>query len=149
MKIVNLVLISTLFVSCFGGQDTPEGALRDYVTKISKSKVDRDFYLDRTAGKLKTAIENMDEEEFEDFNKLPNVKNAKVKVLSKTCDNDTCTLTYLVSYNIYENNKNAFETEVKKIAEMEKEGDEWKITDVSNLKTYIEAKDSINIPAQQ
>lgn len=145
MKVVEYLCLVTLLVGCFGGADTPEEALSVYIQTVTTNKADRDFYLQYTSGKLLQQIESMNDEDFKEFNNFENIKSAKVKVIYKSCELDRCSLTYTVSYEVHENNKVNFDTEVKKIAELVKIENSWKISEVSNRKTYIESKSAIDI----
>lgn len=145
MNKAKYLFLAILFVGCYGGADTPEAALKNYVQKVTTNKADRDFYLQYTSGKLLESIESMDDEEFKKFNKFEKIKNAKVNIIYKSCEQQTCSLTYTVKYEVHENQKVSFDTEVKKIAELVKVDDSWKIFEVNNTKTFIESKSAIDI----
>lgn len=140
------VLSCLLLVSCIGGNSTPEEALSDYIYTLTKKNVTKDFYLNRTTGKLKESILSMSDEEFNEFNKIPKIKGRKVKVISKVCDELECSLTYLLSYTSGE--EITYKNEIKKIALLQKVDGDWKIAEASNLKTYIESQSNIDISAK-
>lgn len=139
-----IVLASGALVSCSPGPSTPEGLLRMYVNDITTKSVGKDYYLKYTAGELKSSVEEMDEEEIKKSSYMENVKRAKVEVLNKNCQEAKCVLTYTVSYDTVEGDKATFSSETKKLAEFVKQEDEWKISSVTNLKTFIEAKEPIS-----
>lgn len=145
MKTLRYTFLLVLVVGCFGGVSSPEGALKNYVETVSSNKADKDFYIRSTAGKLLEKIESMSDEEFSMFNNFSNIRSAKVKVIHKSCEADNCTLTYIVNYKVFENNRATFDTEVKKIAEMVRQDDSWKITEVRNRKTFIESNAPIEV----
>lgn len=145
MKIVNNLLVGLLCIACFSGANTPEELLKDYVETVTSGNATRDFYAEKTAGDLLKDIEAMSEEDFQEYNNFSRIKYAKVKVLSKSCSDDNCTLTYVVKYNVFVENKPSYETEVKKIAELVRIDNNWKISAVKNRKTFIDAKSAIDI----
>lgn len=132
-----------LLWGCSPSPSTPEGLLKMYVRDVTTKKLGKDYYLKHTAGDLKESVENMEEEELAERSHLKNVKNAKVDVLNKNCQGNKCALTYTVDYEAYKGNNQTFSAETKKLAELIKVEDEWKISNVTNLKTYYEAKEPI------
>jgi hypothetical protein len=138
------IMTLLFYVSCVRENLSPESALRSFVESRMESVVTREFILERVTGKMKQSLENISEEEFEKFADLRNVKKDSFKVLSKSCQDKTCYLTYSVSYRTLENEKATFTSEVKKIAEIVNEQGQWLIADVSNIKTYHEALEPIS-----
>jgi hypothetical protein len=106
--------------------------------------VTREFVLERVTGTMKQSLENISDEEFTKFADLRHVKKDSFKVLSKSCQEKKCFLTYSLAYQTSHNDKTTFTTEVKKIAEVVSENGKWLISDVSNIKTYHEALEPIN-----
>jgi hypothetical protein len=83
----------------------------------------------------------------EEFNQAFNMKNrkmGKMTIDSQKCTETTCSLTYVLSYKeINSEGLESSEVNVKKIAQFEKtdgSGQEWKIADLSDIKTHIEFK---------
>jgi hypothetical protein len=134
------------FTSCMQDNLSPEAALKSFVEARMESVVTREFVLDRVAGKMKQSLENISDEEFAKFSDLRNIKKESFKVISKSCQEKVCFLTYSVSYRTQESEKNKtiFISEVKKIAELVNENGKWMISDVSNIKTYHESLEPIN-----
>lgn len=144
MKNITLIaLVAAFFYGCSPGPSTPEGLLRMYVNDVTTKQVDKDYYLKYTAGELRESVEELDEEELSARSYLENVKKAQVEVLNKNCQEAKCVLTYVVSYDTYEKGKATFSAETKKLAEFLKVDDEWKISNVTNLKSFFEAKEPI------
>jgi hypothetical protein len=139
--ILSMLLILT---SCLQDDLSPEAALKTFVESRIGHVVTRDFVLERVTGKMKQSLENISDEEFTKFADLRNVEKSSFKILSKSCQEKTCFLTYSVSYRTMKEEKSAFNSEVKKIAEVINENGKWLIADVSNIKTYHEALESIN-----
>lgn len=139
-----LYLFLFLAVSCLEDNLSPESALKTFVEARMGNVVTRDYILERVTGKMKQSLENISEEEFNKFADLRNVKKDSFKVLSKSCQEKKCYITYSVSYQTMEESKSAYVSEVKKIAEVINENGKWLIADVSNIKTYHEALQTID-----
>jgi hypothetical protein len=123
---------------------SPEAALKDFVDSRIGKVVDRDFVLERVTGKMLQSFENMAAEDFEKFADMKNIKMDSFKILSKSCQDKKCFMTYSVSYLSKADDKVQFSSEVKKIAEMVQVDNKWLISDVSNIKTYHESLEPIN-----
>lgn len=143
MKFLLFFLVLSSFVSCFNSNDTPEKALDNYIKTITKKNTPRSFYLNHTTGSLYKSISEMTDEEFESFKQLPKIAGINLKVITKICDPNKCTLTYVLSFSSGKDLE--FSNEIKKIAILELEDEEWKISQVDNLKTFIEGKKELLI----
>jgi hypothetical protein len=75
---------------------------------------------------------------------MRNIKTESFKILSKSCQEKKCFLTYSVGYLTKKDDKTITSSEVKKIAEMIQVENKWLIEDVSNIKTYHENLEPIN-----
>lgn len=143
MKVLSLLFL-ILLASCLKDDLSPEAALKDFVESRLGQVVDREFVLERTTGKMYQSFENMSDEDFEKFADMRNIKADSFKVLSKSCQEKTCFITYSISYLTKEGDKTQFTSEVKKIAEVVQVEKKWLIADVSNIKTYHESLEPIN-----
>lgn len=139
-KILLITLFITSLLSCMDDDQSPEGALKNFIEARIGKIVTKDYVLERVAGKMKQSFENMSDEDFAKFSDLRNIKRSSFKVLSKSCQENKCFLTYLIGYNT----KDEFTSEVKKIAELSQIEGKWYIEDISNLKTYHESLEPIN-----
>jgi hypothetical protein len=74
---------------------------------------------------------------------INNVQQNSFKVLSKSCQENKCFLTYSISFKTTVESSH-FQSEVKKIAEIQLVDGRWLIAEVSNVKTYHEAMEPIN-----
>ena len=145
MKLVFLSMFLVMFISCDKGAKTPEGLLKMYVNDLtSNASISKDYFEKYTTGKLWESVVDLDEESFKKFISMSKVKNAKVQVSNKNCVASQCTLSYIVKYDTVEESKKTFKSEVKKVAILVQEGEFWKISEVSNIKTFIEASVPIN-----
>lgn len=142
MKFILCALI--LLASCVKDDLSPEGTLKTFIEARMGSVVTKDFILERTTGKMRQSLENISEEEFNKFADMRNVQKDSFKILSKSCQEKKCFLTYSVAYRTKEDDKTKFTSEVKKIAEIVNENGKWLIADVSNIKTYHESLEPIN-----
>ena len=132
--------------SCLSNDNlSPESALKSYMEGRVGNVVTREFILERVTGKMKQSFENMEEEEFTKSADMRNVKKDSFKILSKSCQEKKCFITYSVGYSTEnDQEKTTFTSEVKKIAEVVSEDGKWLISDVSNIKTYHESLEPIN-----
>lgn len=135
-----------ILIGCNNGASTPEGVIKKFVADSVKGKVDRDYYEKYTTGSILEASKNLTDEQVKDT-ALSSIKSVKTKIITKNCGSDKCVITYLVTYFTNSSGKgknNSFSTEVKKIAEVEKNGEIWKIAKVKNIKTYHESLKPLN-----
>ncbi|WP_408098270.1 hypothetical protein ACJVC5_04980 [Peredibacter sp. HCB2-198] len=139
-----IIPVLLILVSCNQDNLSPESALKSYMDGRMGTIVTRDYILERVTGKMRATFETMSEEEFNKSADMRNIKKDSFKILSKSCQEKKCFLTYSVAYQTKTEEKTAFTTEVKKIAEVVSEGGKWLISDVSNIKTYHEALEPIN-----
>jgi hypothetical protein len=144
MKKLSLLILLT-FLGCQENNNlSPESALQSFVEERMGKVVERDFLLERVAGKLKENVQNMSEEDFKKFADLRQVKNTSFKILSKSCQEKKCFMTYSIAYHTNQEDQLKFQSEVKKIAELAEIQGKWLIVDVSNVKTYHEAMEPIS-----
>lgn len=144
MKIFMLSVLVFL-ASCLEDNRSPEAALKEFIEMRIGSVVTRASLLEKVSGKMKASLEGVTDEEFKQFADLRNVEKDSFKVLSKSCQQETCFLTYSISYKTKSpEDKPAFTSEVKKIAELSLVDGKWLIADVTNIKTYHESLEPIN-----
>lgn len=88
----------------------------------------------------------MNDKEFDHFTKNIKYKKKKFKVILKKCNDSRCFITYILTYAQPLPNNPDFEIEVKKIAELKNQEGLWRITNVNNVKSYIEGLKPLEIP---
>lgn len=142
MKFMLVVLF--LLTGCLEDNSSPEVALKNFVEARMGNVVTREYVLERVTGTMKQSLENITDEDFAKFADLRNVEKNSFKIISKSCQEKKCFLTYSVSYLTKNKETSAYSSEVKKIAEILLEDGKWLIADVSNIKTYHEALEPIN-----
>lgn len=148
MKRISLLALF-LLCACFEDNRTPESALKDFIDLRMGAVVSREEVLKRVTGAMKVSLESITDEEFNQFADLRNVERESFKVLSKSCQQNKCFLTYSLMYKTKQDDKAAYSSEVKKIAEIQQEDGKWLIADVTNIKTYHESVVPINAMEDQ
>ena len=134
--------LSLVFLVSCNKESSPEGALEDLVSsRFSGSS--RSKLLKLVTGKLKAQIEGMSEENIKKFLEKDGLVRKKMKITLKNCEANKCFITYILRYNDVRPQGSRFDVEVKKIAEVELIEKKWFVSDISNLKTYIDSKKEI------
>jgi len=142
---MKLFLLSLFFlVSCLEDNRSPEAALKDFVEIRIGNVVTRNSLIEKVTGKMRQSLENVSDEDFQQFADMRNVARDSFKILSKSCQEGTCFITYSISYKTKQDDKSVFSSEVKKIAELSLVSGKWLIADVTNIKTYHESLEPIN-----
>lgn len=142
---MKFLFLSLFFLaSCLEDNRSPESALKEFIEIRIGNVVTRSSLIDKVTGKMRQSLVNVTDEEFQQFADLRNVERDSFKILSKSCQEETCFLTYSISYKTKQNEKNVFSSEVKKIAELSLVSGKWLISDVTNIKTYHESLEPIN-----
>ena len=131
-------------MACTKGATTPEGLIRAFVDDVSTKKMDLDYFEKFTTGELLESIQTIGIENYENETRMKRVTDAKVEILSKNCEASKCIVTYIVKFKTKNQDEGKFQSEVKKIAEVQREGEFWKLSKVTNLKTFHESFKAIN-----
>jgi hypothetical protein len=142
--IFGTLIICGLIFGCTK-KSTPEKTLKDFISYRFKDSQSRDSLVEMTTNPLRERISALEGKELEDFLNVKDLKRKKLKVLVKNCEGSTCFLTYVLGYGQGKSNPKEFGIEVKKIAKIEQIDKVWKISEVSNVKTYIEAKSELGV----
>lgn len=132
-------------IGCVDNGNTPESALKDFVERRLESVATREDVMGQTTGKLRLSLESMEDEEFNKFADLRDYKKSSFRIISKSCQEKRCYVTYAIGYKQAPAGKTEWSSEVKKIAELQWEEGRWLIADVSNIKTYHEASQQIEV----
>ncbi len=142
MKFFLLLMLAS---ACFDRGETPETVLRDFTNARLSKVVGRDFVLAHTTGKMRVSVEAMDEKEFKVFADLRKYQKESFRIISKSCQETRCYVTYSLGYRQTDGKKTDWVSEVKKIAEILQVEGKWLISDVSNIKTYHETSEAIEV----
>lgn len=147
MKFLIISILVLTIASCTK-KSTPEKVLNDFINYRFESSQSKDDLLEMTTGQLYQKIDSLEGKELEEFLDSKDLKKKKLKVLLKNCEGEQCFLTYVLGYGQGAANPQDFGIEVKKIAKVERDGQVWKVSEVSNVKTYIEAKKELGISSE-
>jgi hypothetical protein len=143
MKFIVITFVTLISLFSCNKESTPESTLEALVeSRFSGS--DRDDLLELTTGKLKNQLENMSDDNVKLFLETDGLRRRTLKITLKNCDTDKCFITYILKYEDKRPQGTSFNVEVKKIAEVVLEDKKWLVSDISNLKTYIDSKKEIN-----
>lgn len=135
-----LFAIFILAVGCVkpGG---PESVLKEYVNKRFQNEVSKEDFKEYFEGEILEELENIDQKTVGDLNQINESKSKKLEIEFKRCDEDKCFLTYSISYSTAAS-ANQMSTDVhvkvKKIAELRKFENKWKISGITDIKTYYD-----------
>ncbi len=140
MRMWLVLPLLVILTSCVEDKKTPESALKSFIEEQIGKVVTKNFVMERVTGKMAAIIGSMSETDFQKFADLRNMERSSFKILSKSCQDKKCFLTYAIAYKT----DKTFSTEVKKIAEIISIEGKWLIADVSNIKTYHEAMEPIS-----
>lgn len=140
MKFTILLFLFICLFSCQKKNQTPEDALKSYILKrLDGSLIKRDEILSLSTGKYWSEVNALNDEEFTKYENLKNIKKNTLRLISTKCSDNDCFITYSLAYDTMENDKRAFSSEVKKVAELKLEEGMWKIADINTIKTFHES----------
>jgi hypothetical protein len=140
-KIILLFLLFSTFISSCVDKSDPETTLRTFINFRFDGEGKKDKAIDLTTGELRTMLEGLKGEESKNFWGLKNQAKRNIKINIKNCEKEICYLTYTLSYRQKsEQPKSDYNIETKKIAKLEKIENNWLISDVSEVKTFIDSK---------
>lgn len=141
-KIIVAATILLSIVSCTKKLG-PEETLREFIDYRFSDNQKTEKIMSYLDGDILEETQQMDEGQLKEFLETEKFKKSSFKVIHSNCNADKCFLTYILKY-IESKDVEKSETEVKKIAELRKvDENAWKIFDITNVKTYIENKETI------
>lgn len=121
----------------------PEETLREFIDYRFTSNQSAEKIMSFLDGDILEETQEMKDEELKQFLETEKFKKNSFRVVHSNCNADKCFLTYVLKY-VETKEEEKSETEVKKIAELRKvDENTWKIFDITNVKTYIENKETI------
>ena len=140
-----LLVTLLLFLSCTSKNTGPEGTLREYVNyRFSKNQT-KTKLLEKTTGELYRDLNSLSEEVLNALVDFKKYRRGSLKINLKKCSRDICHITYTLKVIKKKNGRSDFEIEVKKIARLEREDEEWKISKISELKSYFGTEKPIDV----
>ena len=123
---------------------TPEGVLREFVSKRFSQEFDAGDFRDYLAGEILNEVLAEDGKYLEKINASKDFKMGKFKINAKRCIEEKCFLTYSLGYAAPYDSKDEQSTSgkvsvnVRKIAEMKKYDGMWKIFSITDVKTNFD-----------
>lgn len=121
----------------------PEETLREFIDYRFTSNQSAEKIMSFLDGDILEETQEMKDEELKQFLETEKFRKNSFKIIHANCNEDKCFLTYVLKY-VETKEEEKSETEVKKIAELRKvDENTWKIFDITNVKTYIENKETI------
>lgn len=138
------VLIFCLLLIGCQSNNTPEGVLKSFIEKRLNEKITADDLEDYLTGEL---LEEYTQALGEDPNKL-NESNSfeqnRFNIIYKNCSGDECSITYTLSYDAdaeAADTKREVSVSVRKIALVVKVDEKWRISNISDVKSFYEFKE--------
>jgi hypothetical protein len=155
MKKILLSSLVFILVGCFAAKtDTPESLLQHYVYLAFSGAEEKDLEQHFTP-KFLQAIKEEQQANAPMARKisLKDMKLKKYSLINKNCEKpDVCQIRFEIDYEELnaETKKPEFVTATRKIAVLiQAENKEWKIDDLSHLRTQHEIKNQIDVPSNQ
>lgn len=139
MKTVLIGLSFAMIVFSCTKKHGPEEILQKYVDYRFSASQSRDGALEMLTGELKQKMSEMSEEELKIYLSAENLKKKSLQIQSSNCSSNICNIVYILKYERTDKGKEPYMVENKKEAVLNLEDKDWKISDVKNIKTYIEA----------
>ncbi|MFZ4712836.1 MAG: hypothetical protein ACOYL6_03940 [Bacteriovoracaceae bacterium] len=144
-NVATLFLLITLALGCQKRAEVidsaaAEAALAKYLDlRLSGKSLNRAQVLAHTTGTYKMAVESLSDEEFARFENLKEVEKNSFHLLNSNCKFTTCLLTYSLTYTTTKESEKMFLSEVEKVAHLELDQGQWKISEIVDLKTKHES----------
>lgn len=141
---LSLLMVAVFSLSSCNKDLSPEDSLRSYIDYSVSSNSTREGFIERSTGSMKERLEAMEDEEFNEFAKeMEHVQKKRVRFNHTSCQDNKCFITYTLSYDGQADGVSVYGIEVRKIAELIQEEEEWKLANISNVKSYYEASSEI------
>ncbi len=138
-----LIIVTIVGLSSCSKKLGPEESLREFVRLSISGKMNKGTLLDTTTGQLRTDLEALDEDQMAKYLKVEGATRDSFRVNLSNCQPKVCYLTYTLKYEQATNGVKAFEVELKKMAELRLEDENWLLADITDIKTYYQAEQPI------
>ena len=142
---LNFALIALVFLTACNSQKSPEEVLQKYINLRIDHNQSRDALTPYLTGEMLKGVLALSEEDYDKFSKNTNIKKKRFKINLKRCNDQKCYLTYTFKYTGPRKGNDDYIMSVKKIAEVVKVEDKWKISKVSDLKSHLESLKAIEV----
>ena len=140
-----LVIVLLFFQACAKKDIGPEDTLRDYIRYRFSKNQDKETLLKKTTGELYEDLNALDEKTLNALVNVETYRRGSLRINLKKCKPTRCYITYTLAITKRKDGKKDFEIEVKKIAQIEREGEVWKISKITELKSYFGAEKPIDV----
>ncbi len=147
IKLLILINVCFFLVGC-EKNDQPEDVLSSYIEQFLSKSLSKSEALELLGKELKESVAQMDDSDYSGYLERNSFKKRSFRIILKNCHEDKCHITYILKYRQKTLDTKEYNIDIKKIAQIEKIEDQWKITDIENLKTFIDAKNSIDVQEQ-
>lgn len=138
------LLALVLGLSACQTEQTPESGLRSYISYANNGGATKEGFIARSTGDLRAALETMDEEQFKTFEEqMKHSVQKDFDITKKNCQELKCFITYTIEYDAQSDEKAIYQVDVRKIAELVKEDEKWKLASVENVKSYYEGSSEL------
>ena len=145
MKYIICTILISLVFSCTKSGSSPEAALRKYINYRFSSGQSKNELLNRTTGELNKVLDSFSEEQLNQIVNSNQYKKRKLKINLKNCSPQKCHITYTLAFSKVKTKAKEFDIDVKKIATIILVDGKWKISDISDIKTYVRSIKEIEV----
>ncbi|MFG1493191.1 hypothetical protein ACRXCV_00915 [Halobacteriovorax sp. GFR7] len=138
------LIILLVFISC-NSNKSPEGVLRSFIEKRLNDEIKVDDLEDYLTGSLLEEYTQALNDDPKKLNEMSKFEKSRLSIVYKNCSGDECSITYSVSYDDEATDgktKQDVSISVKKIALIIKKDDKWLISDISDVKSFYEFKET-------
>jgi hypothetical protein len=141
----NIIFLLFILTSC-NNELTPEKVLQKYITmRFNSSNNSSKSFIKHTTTPLSNDIQKLtgSSKDLSNFSRKYTYK--KFSIITNMCkQNQTkCSIIFILVYHSSKQHKEVIE--LRKMAQLVKTDEGWKISDISNLKSYYDFKENINI----
>jgi hypothetical protein len=144
-KLLFISFLSFGFLFSCNVQKGPDASLKSFINYRFSASQDKDGTLAYTTGVLSDRINAMTDEEYSEYKNNSEYSKRKYRVNLSKCTENQCFITYTLSIIKKGDSGPSAIVDIKKIAELKKVEEKWKVADVNNVKTYIESKQPIDV----
>ncbi len=146
MKIILSLIVLFSMLSCTKIPQGPAETLGRFVDYRFATNQTKEGLLKYMTAKASDEIQAMSEADLAELFKVEKFRKRNFQIVTEKCTEEKCFMTYVLEYDVLAtNNTREFVTEVKKIAELQKIGEEWKVANIDNIKTFIDSTRPIDV----
>lgn len=139
-----LIFFSVLFFGC-DNEKSAEETLREFISYRFQKDQSKDQILSFVTGELHSKISSMNAQDMEKFVNSNTLVKKKLKIVLENCNETQCFITYTLAYDKILDDSSRYQMETKKIAELTKLDSIWKISEVTEIKSFMEATTPIEV----